>query len=179
MSFNWFWNSPILALTDFEWQFLLLSIPFVVWVISRFMEACRGQRRWRVKSSKKAFSKVRRLKTDQDKIEYLRGLDAFVFEELVLTAFKHHGHRIRRNKRYTGDGGIDGQVWINGRRHLVQAKCYSGYIRKTHLHDFDRLCRKRRCKGLFVHTGILGGGCKSNETKRVSIISGPTLLDML
>ncbi|MCS5932703.1 restriction endonuclease [Klebsiella pneumoniae subsp. pneumoniae] len=33
-----------------------------------------------------------------------------MFEELLLEGFEAHGFRTIRNKRYTGDGGIDGQV---------------------------------------------------------------------
>ncbi|MEX6059375.1 restriction endonuclease [Enterobacter hormaechei] len=42
------------------------------------------------------------------KINYLRKIDPFVFEELLLEGFEAHGFRTIRNKRYTGDGGIDG-----------------------------------------------------------------------
>ncbi|MGS6531656.1 restriction endonuclease, partial [Enterobacter hormaechei] len=42
-------------------------------------------------------------------INYLRKIDAFVFEELLLEGFEAHGFRTMRIKRYSGDGGIDGQ----------------------------------------------------------------------
>ncbi|WP_192840691.1 restriction endonuclease, partial [Enterobacter hormaechei] len=45
-------------------------------------------------------------------MNYLRKIDPFVFEELLLEGFEAHGFRTIRNKRYTGDGGIDGQVII-------------------------------------------------------------------
>ncbi|WP_407233716.1 restriction endonuclease [Escherichia coli] len=32
-----------------------------------------------------------------------------MFEELLLEGFEAHGFRTIRNKRYTGDGGIDGR----------------------------------------------------------------------
>ena len=43
------------------------------------------------------------------KIAYLRKIDPFTFEELLLEGFESHGFRTIRNKRHTGDGGIDGR----------------------------------------------------------------------
>ena len=53
----------------------------------------------------------------------LRAMDALAFEELVLESFERRGHRVVRNRRYTGDGGIDGQVVIDGR--VVELKKYA------------------------------------------------------
>ncbi|HHX8430837.1 TPA: hypothetical protein ACVO1V_002940 [Legionella pneumophila] len=36
---------------------------------------------------------------------YIRTIDPFVFEELILIAFKSRGLKVIHNKRYTGDGG--------------------------------------------------------------------------
>ena len=56
------------------------------------------------------------------KIAYLRKIDPFVFEELLLEGFERRGFEVIRNRRYTGDGGIDGRVKIDGQTWLVQAK---------------------------------------------------------
>ncbi|MGM8474744.1 restriction endonuclease, partial [Enterobacter hormaechei subsp. steigerwaltii] len=71
------------------------------------------------------------------KINYLRKIDPFVFEELLLEGFEAHGFRTIRNKRYTGDGGIDGQVIIGKYRYLIQAKRYRGHIALQHVQEFD------------------------------------------
>ncbi|WP_248844390.1 restriction endonuclease [Escherichia coli] len=45
-----------------------------------------------------------------------------------MEGFESHGFRTIRNKRYTGDGGIDGQVKCGKHRYLIQAKRYRGHI---------------------------------------------------
>jgi restriction system protein len=176
----WLYTTPLpVWLTDIQWMALEASLVLAFLLIIGYIKSCIVGRRWRVKAAKKALRRVRRIDNTDQQIAYLRKIDPFIFEELVLWVLKDQGHRIKRNKRYTGDGGIDGQVWIKGKRHLVQAKRYSGYIRKSHLTDFDDLCKRRRCKGLFVHTGILGGGSEGNETKRVTILGGKSFLEVL
>lgn len=53
------------------------------------------------------------------KIAYLRKIDPFVFEELLLEGFERRGFEVIRNRRYTGDGGIDGRVKIDGQTRLI------------------------------------------------------------
>src|SRR3546814_6309274 len=67
------------------------------------------------------------------------------------------GHRVIRNRRYTGDGGIDGEVIIDGQRWLIQAKRYRDAIRPEHVWDFAQMCATRRRRGMFIHTGRTGG----------------------
>ena len=110
---------------------------------------------------------------------FLRGLNAFVFEEMILTALKHQGYRIIRNKAYTGDGGVDGMVFMNMRRHLIQAKCYSSYITARELEDFIKTCRRRKVRGLFIHTGKTGERCRDiARSSDVTIISGKSMLNL-
>ena len=114
-------------------------------------------------------------------IAYLRRLDPFVFEELILEAFQRSGYQIRRNPRYTGDGGIDGQVRINGIWCIIQAKRYSGAIRPQHVHDFVQLCEERRQPGVFVHTGRTGPRSRSalGRFDSAIFISGDRLVRLL
>jgi hypothetical protein len=69
---------------------------------------------------------------------YLRSaaVSAFCFEEMILTALKRRGLKIRRNKRYTGDGGIDGRFWADGQLILIQAKLYRDHIKPQDVEDF-------------------------------------------
>ncbi|BBU78781.1 hypothetical protein EIMP300_01810 [Escherichia coli] len=76
-----------------------------------------------------------------------------MFEELLLEGFEAHGFRTIRNKRYTGDGGIDGQVIIGKYRYLIQAKRYRGHIALQHVQEFEKLLKRHNCRGLFCHTG--------------------------
>ena len=63
---------------------------------------------------------------------------------------------MKRNKRYSGDGGIDGRASKDGEEYLVQSKRYRGYISRQHVEDFSRVCTRERLKGFFVHTGKTG-----------------------
>lgn len=110
---------------------------------------------------------------------FMRRIDPFLFEEVILTALKRAGCRIQRNARYTGDGGIDGQCWIRGEHYLIQVKRYSSHINPRQVNDFVQLCRARRAKGLFIHTGKTGRHAKAQTTDHVRIISGQGLLSLL
>lgn len=111
----------------------------------------------------------------------LRAMDPLAFEELLLEAFEHRGHRVIRNRRYTGDGGVDGEVIINGERFLVQAKRYRETIRPEHVGDFLAICSSRGRRGFFIHTGRTGGASREALADKtcVEIISGKTLLALL
>lgn len=116
-------------------------------------------------------------KGDDPAIGTLRAVSAHEFEEVVLTALARRGHKILRNGRYTGDGGADGQVWIRGRRYLVQSKRYSAAIKAAHIEEFARLCRQERARGLFVHTGRMGPTSEEAErrARKVTVIHGEAL----
>ena len=63
-----------------------------------------------------------------------------IFEEMILTALKKRGHKIIRNKKYTGDGGLDGQITMNGVEYLIQAKRYKNHINAAHVREFALIC---------------------------------------
>lgn len=117
---------------------------------------------------------------DRDRMRlftYLRQVDPYVFEDLVLEAFVRSGHRVRRNRRYTGDGGVDGRVLIRGIWCPVQSKRYSDHISRAHVAAFAALPGQHPIR-LFVHTGAavrqdLGGA------RSVLIVSGPRLVALL
>lgn len=112
---------------------------------------------------------------------YLRKIDPFVFEELVLYAFKCNGFKIKRNKKYTGDGGIDGRVKINQQQYLIQVKRYTNYINPSHVEQFAHVCKNQKKLGFFVHTGKTGSSAKeiSNNHPNIKIISGDKLVKLL
>lgn len=117
-----------------------------------------------------------KIRTHRRRLEHLRCVHHFVFEEMILTALRRRGHRIQRNERYTGDGGIDGQVRINRKLHLIQAKRYSNHISPAHVRDFAEVCRRQRKPGLFIHTGITSEQSREiAEEGNVEIISGRRL----
>ena len=128
----------------------------------------------------KQLKRLRRLPAPEKQLTLLRGLNPFVFEELLLTALKQRGHKITRNKRYTGDGGIDGQVIIEGQHYLIQAKRYSGYINQKDVRKFSWLCKVQGIQGLFIHTGKTGKASRAVERYgMIKLMSGTELLKML
>ena len=130
-----------------------------------------------------AVQQLKRLKctnTHAEKITALRGVNPLVFEEMILTALKRQGHKIKRNKRYSHDGGIDGAVIIKNTHYLIQAKRYTNHINPKHVQDFINICVKRRTKGLFIHTGITGKKSKDLvKNSNIEIIDGKRLTNML
>jgi len=140
-----------------------------------------GQRR-RARAARRVLAKLESIDHEAARLAYLRNIDPFVFEELILEAFERRGLRVKRNQRYTGDGGIDGCVWTaDGQLHLIQAKRYASHINPQHVRDFSALLTQRNCKGFFVHTGKTGrlSNKLANADPRMTVISGSRLLRLL
>lgn len=113
-------------------------------------------------------------------IAYLRKINPFVFEELILLAFKEHGFPVIPNKRYTGDGGIDGQVNVYGSTWPIQAKRYSKHVKKSHVDQFARLINEKSYHGgIFIHTGRTGKEVRDTyRNGTLIILSGSVLVDL-
>ncbi|BBH54727.1 restriction endonuclease [Fluviispira sanaruensis] len=110
----------------------------------------------------------------------LKKLNGLVFEEMVLTCLKEAGFRIWRSPSHTGDGGIDGMVFINETKILLQSKCWSRYIDNQDVLDFSNAVIKRKAQfGYFVHTGKTGKMSYKNIGKNTHFISGAKLLHLI
>lgn len=111
----------------------------------------------------------------------LRAMDPLAFEELVIEAFARRGHRVVRSQRYSGDGGVDGEVMMSGERLLLQMKRYRGAVRPEHVRDFADVCAARRARGLFIHAGRTGGMSRAivGDARHIDIVSGDRLIDLL
>lgn len=112
-------------------------------------------------------------------IAYIRKMHPHAVEEFVLGAAERAGHRVVRNERYVGDGGVDGRIEVSGVMHLVQTKRYSSAIRPEHVRSFSEICRRRRMPGLFVHFGRTGPLSRELCDPSVTIISGRRLVDLI
>lgn len=155
----------------------------IVWLMRRV------SRRWvrkrshvrRQRQAQRVLAKLMTIPEPRWQIAYLRKIDPFTFEELILEAFEQRGERVQRNHRYTGDGGVDGRVWLDGKLHLVQAKRYSGHIDLGHVREFGTLVNRNHARGLFVHTGKTGRSTREEvrNLHNVQLISGNLLLRLL
>lgn len=116
-------------------------------------------------------------------IGYLRKVDPLVFEEAILEAYRRKGVPILRNARYSGDGGIDGRLFMGGRKVIVQAKRYGGAINPRHVTDFAHVLeREGAAGGLFVHTGRTGGMSRdaiSSSRVEIRFVSGEKLVKLM
>lgn len=163
---------------------LVLLIAFAA-ALALLKSACRtaSQRRHRryQKQAARALLRLPRLRDEPARISRLRKMNPYVFEEMLLTALSRQGLRIQRNDRYSGDGGADGTVWINGRRWLIQAKRYSTTISAAHVSAFGLLTERERCSGLFIHTGRTGEVSRDalRHYSGITLISGQRLLWLL
>lgn len=130
----------------------------------------------RIRAARRILRNINTIRNDSPGwlFSYLRKIDPFVFEELILLTFRKYGFRIRRNRRYTHDGGIDGRVWRRGERFLVQAKRYSGNINIEHVRSFIEVCRSYKARGYFIHTGRTGKEIKelARANPQIRILSG-------
>lgn len=132
-------------------------------------------------SARRVLERIKTLPGFPQKISYLRKIDPFVFEELLLHAFEDAGFEITRNAKYTGDGGIDGRFYIDGRKFLIQAKRYSSWVSTAHIQQLDALAKKDNSFAVFCHTGKTRKQTLEayKAHKRVMIISGEALISLV
>lgn len=159
---------------------LLALMIFLFWRFRRQTARERRHRQYR-KNAERVYVRLRQPGGDGQRMSCLRKINPYVFEELLLLAFERQGYRIQRNSSYSGDGGLDGKVHINGECWLIQAKRYSQAIVPAHVRDFDALLTRMGQRGLFIHTGRTGQKSRdvSRGTQQLEIISGQRLLNLL
>ncbi|ENR6207256.1 MULTISPECIES: restriction endonuclease [Serratia] len=118
---------------------------------------------------------------DGQRLAYLRKINPYVFEELLLLAFERQGYAVIRNTSYSGDGGLDGQVIIEGKTYLIQTKRYCRTITPSHITRFGALLRHHHCDGFFIHTGRTGqlSHALLQNHRHVHLVSGQKLLALL
>jgi len=161
--------------------FLLLVVAFSLLYFFPKVRKSKKKHIRNIEKSKRILFKMNEFDGDYREariIAYLRKIDPYVFEELLLEALLKKGFEVTRNKRYSGDGGIDGKAHFNGHLYYIQAKRYQKYIALKHLDQFQTKVGKD--KGLFVHTGKTGKDTYEKfRHSNVEIISGKRLIDLL
>lgn len=140
----------------------------------------RRHRRYQATAAR-VLERLPQLAGDAQRLTYLRKINPYVFEELLLLACECQGHPVKRNASYSGDGGLDGQVIIDGKKYFIQAKRYGRTITPSHIQDFGALLLKSRCEGFFIHTGRTGHLSRAllQNHPHVHLVSGQRLLDLL
>ncbi|NDL64274.1 restriction endonuclease [Acerihabitans arboris] len=163
------------------WLSVLLLPACLYFLSATFGTASQRRHRRYQRQALRVLSRLPQLRDDAARITYLRKVDPYVFEEVLLTAFLRQGNRIKRNASYSGDGGKDGQVWVNGQRWLIQAKRFAGNIQAQHVRDFGALVRQEHCHGFFVHTGRTGDVSRDvlDAYPEIALLSGGRLLKLL
>lgn len=162
----------------------ILLPALVILAIKVYQYYKRGTyRRFIRKLADQRLEELRALNPDKDGAKIfglMRSMNHFAFEEMILTALAERGLKIKRNARYTGDGGLDGQFWVGKHRILIQAKRYKNHISRQHVEEFVHLCKKNNCRGIFVHTGRTGKASKMEAelAKRIQFISGQQLINL-
>lgn len=115
-------------------------------------------------------------------MSYLRKVEPLVFEEVVLSALEDAGLLVLRNRRYSGDGGIDGVVWLPGRGwYAIQVKRYQSYVDREHVRAFGAAVRMGGFSGgLFVHTGRSGAAVYEELVAGgIHLVSGQRLAELI
>ncbi len=91
-------------LTEF---YLHISVAgfVLLFIATTFFKFYFSRHQRNIRTARRVLNKIR--SWDGDNVNarifgYLRKIDPFVFEELLLESFKSQGYRIKRNARYTG-----------------------------------------------------------------------------
>jgi restriction system protein len=140
---------------SFSWLVIsLISLSFIFYLANFSF----GRRKpWRTAASKKWLKRFRanaEKYSPPQRFGFIRGVDHFLWEDIIMSCFEERGYAITRTKM-TRDGGIDGVVVIGNETIAIQAKRYSGPIVRSHVIAFEKLVVRRSMftKGLFIHTG--------------------------
>jgi len=143
----------------------------------------RYKKHWRVRKARVALDRFRKhFRQDSEfpkMISYLRKVDPYLFESMILHSLSDYGIKVKHNIKVSGDGGIDGRFWYKRKLYFVQAKRYKNHIKKQHVDDFIKICKKAKAKGVFCHTGKTGAGTKELMENNIGNWSGSFLTDLL
>lgn len=166
-----------------DFYYIIIALTFLlVLTLYLFSKKRFNRHKYNRKKANQVLVKIKSFEHQGQQINYLRKIDPFVFEELLLNAFQKKGFRVIRNKRYTGDGGVDGIVYDKeGNKILIQAKRYKSYINPKHIIDFGLLLKNKRVdKGYFIHTGKTSSNTRNLfQHTNVMIIGGSKLLNLI
>lgn len=155
-------------------------------ILNSFRLIGKFRHKYRVKSSKKVIKTIKEIMEDKNNggraISYLRKINPYVFEEVILTAIEESNVRVVRNKQYSNDGGIDGRISTKVGKILIQCKRYKSYINNKDVIELVEKVEENKCAyGVFAHTGKTGGKAKSTAIKseKILYLSGSNLISLI
>lgn len=161
---------------------ILIALIFILFVLYPIFFRRKNKHQRKMANAESIITTVNAIPHPGQKLAYLRKIDPYAFEELILTLLQRKGFVIARNKRYSGDGGIDGRFEHNKKTWLIQAKRYSDRIKQEHVSDFAEVLIERGCCGIFVHTGRTPKSVRefieNHGPNSIVIISGQRLLNL-
>lgn len=162
---------------------MLGGLLLLLFVIYPLLFRKKNRHAKKQQSAERIIRTIHSMDNPAQKIAYLRKVDPYAFEELVMTLLQRKGFVIGRNKRYSGDGGLDGRFEHNRQLWLIQAKRYSHRIKQEHVCAFASLLKENNCSGgIFVHTGTTPASVrdyvKTCASPQIEIISGDRLLNL-
>lgn len=159
---------------------LLLPGVAALLLVRYHFSRLRWSQQWRLIAAQDRLTKLKKIQSQPQLFRYIRKIDAFVFEEMILFAFEALGCDIRRNSRYTGDGGVDGRFRYQGAQYLIQAKNYSGFIQTADIKSLSEQSSAAEAIGVFVHTGKTRPATwRIARQQNVVVISGSAVLALL
>lgn len=168
------------------WPYLLLglaAVALIAWAKRKLKPKTKAQRQHAYNEKRswedlKLIRSMAPLENPARVFAYLRKVDPYRFEEMILSELARRNLRIVRGESYSGDGGIDGQFYLGKQLWLIQAKRYGKFIKQEHVWALDSICQRRKAKGLFVHTGKTPEALRQMQRQcgEVRIISGEELL---
>ena len=88
---------------------------------------------------------------------------------------------IKRNEKYTGDGGIDGMAYKDQYTFYIQCKCYgkNQTIKTADVQRLAKLLRRKNDRGLFIHTAKTPSPAfRVARENSIEIISGNLLVEL-
>ena len=164
-----------------EVKFLIAILAGIVLSAYLYQRMTNWKHVRRRDSAKRVAKRIAQIHESGQIFAYLRKIDPFVFEELLLDAFEACEIKVIRNQRYTGDGGVDGHIFFDGHVIPIQAKRYRQHISLEHVRQFAALVERRHAPfGLFIHTGVTGkGSYQAAQKSSVVFISGERLIRLL
>jgi restriction system protein len=159
-------------------------------LLSRFLNSWKLFRKYKHKYRIKKSHDVRKklLEISKSKffypkiIVYLKKIDPYVFEELIMSAIEESNIRVYRNTSYSNDGGIDGAFKCSYGKFFIQCKRYQNHINAKHVIKFASIVNMEKVKGgIFVHTGKTGALSKHlvKNNPDIVFISGEKLVDLI